>query len=410
MSRGAKGGRWAAYGAAAAVLLAGCTSGAEGTGLAGTTGSGTSGSTDGQTSSTTSAPARPARLTLSPADGARDVMPDQPVTVQAMTGRLDGVTVRTAGGSAVEGRVTGSQWTSTGRLAPGSRYSVTTRSTGPDGVERTARSTFRTHEPAVTATYGMVYDGQTVGVAMPVSLQFDSAVTSARYRRAIEKAVTVTTSPRTQGSWGWLDDRQLMWRPKSFWKPGTTVTLDAPLTGFQTGEDKWVGSDVSGTMTIGREQLTTVDIAKHRLRVTRGGETVRSFPVSSGKPGPQTETRSGMKVVIGKQAEMTMDSETIGIDKGEPGYYKIDTDWNVRVTWTGEFLHSAPWSVGAQGSSNVSHGCVNLAPAAARWMYESSIPGDPVDFTGSSREFQPTEGIGVWQYDYAGWQEQSALR
>ncbi|WP_201467173.1 Ig-like domain-containing protein [Janibacter melonis] len=216
MSRGAKGGRWAAYGAAAALLLAGCTSGAEGTGSAGATGSGTSGSTDGQTSSTTSAPARPARLKLSPADGARDVMPDQPVTVQAMTGRLDDVTVRTADGSAVEGGVTGSQWTSTGRLAPGSRYSVTTRSTGPDGVERTARSTFRTHEPAVTATYGMVYDGQTVGVAMPVSLQFDSAVTSARYRRAIEKAVTVTTSPRTQGSWGWLDDRQLMWRPKSF--------------------------------------------------------------------------------------------------------------------------------------------------------------------------------------------------
>ena len=282
-------------------------------------------------------------------------------------------------------------------------------STGPDGVQRTDNSTFSTHEPAVTATYGMVYEGQTVGVAMPVSLQFDSEVTTKSFRQSIERAVTVQTSPRTEGSWGWLDNRQLMWRPKTFWQPGTTVTLDAPLTGFQTGEDKWVGSDVSGTMTIGREQMTKVDIAGHQMTVTRGGQTLRSIPVSSGRPGPETETRSGMKVVIDKVADMTMDSATVGIEKGEPGYYKIDTSWNVRVTWTGEFLHSAPWSLGSQGRANVSHGCVNMAPEHARWVYENSIPGDPVDFTGSGREFLPTEGIGVWQYSYGGWQEQSAL-
>ena len=189
---------------------------------------------------------------------------------------------------------------------------------------------------------------------------------------------------------------------------GKPVSVDAPLTGFQTGEDKWVAEDRSGSMTIGREQMTRVDIDKHTMTVTRGGKQVKSFPVSSGKPGKDTETRSGMKVVIGKQREMTMDSATVGIDKGEPGYYKVDTNFNVRVTWTGEFVHSAPWSVGAQGSSNVSHGCVNVAPAGAEWFYDNSLPGDPVDFTGSEREFQPTEGIGVWQYSYDEWQEQSA--
>ncbi len=147
-------------------------------------------------------------------------------------------------------------------------------------------------------------------------------------------------------------------------------------------------------MTIGREQLARVDIDRHRMVVTRGGKQVKAFPVSSGKPGKETETRSGMKVVIGRQREMTMDSATVGIDKGEPGYYKVDTNFNVRVTWTGEFVHSAPWSVGSQGSSNVSHGCVNMAPEDAKWFYHNSLPGDPVDFRGSDREFLPTEASG----------------
>lgn len=386
---------------AVAVVLAGCTGGVTRTDA----GRGAEPSTS--TSSTT--PPQPAEIKVVPADGATGVMPDDEITVQAMTGRIERVEVTTKGGRPVEGAIQGSQWSSTSRLAPSATYTVEVTSVGPDGTASTSTSDFSTHEPAVTATYGMVYDGQTVGVAMPVSLQFDSEVTTRSFRQQIERAVTVTTSPKTEGSWGWLDDRQLMWRPKTFWQPGTTVRLDAPLTGFQTGEDKWVDSDVSGSMTIGREQMTKVDIAGHQMTVTRGGQTLRTIPVSSGRPGPETETRSGMKVVINKVADMTMDSATVGIDKGEPGYYNIDTSWNVRVTWTGEFLHSAPWSLGSQGRANVSHGCVNMAPEHARWVYENSIPGDPVDFTGSGREFLPTEGIGVWQYSYDGWQQQSAL-
>lgn len=359
--------------------------------------------------SSTTRPALPqAKVRVTPADGVADVMPDQPITVQVLTGDLSGVRVRGPEGTDVAGEITGQTWTSTTRLKPATTYSVAVTAAGPEGGTSTQRSTFTTHDPEVTATYGIVYDGQTVGVAMPVSIQFDTSVTDASYREAIEEAVSVQTTPQVEGAWGWLDDRQLMWRPKEFWPAGTRVTVDAPLTGYQTGPDKWVAEDLSGSMTIGREQMTRVDIDDHRMTVTRGGQEVKSFPVSSGRPGADTETRSGMKVVIGKQREITMDSETIGIDKGEPGYYKIDTDWNVRVTWTGEFVHSAPWSVGAQGSANVSHGCVNMAPANAEWFYDNSLPGDPVDFTGSDREFLPGEGIGVWQYSWADWQAQSA--
>jgi lipoprotein-anchoring transpeptidase ErfK/SrfK len=156
--------------------------------------------------------------------------------------------------------------------------------------------------------------------------------------------------------------------------------------------------------------ISTVDMKAHTMTVRRGGEVIRTIPVSTGKPGPLTETRYGTKVIIRKEGTVRMDSSTVGIPKGDPDYYNLETKWNLRVTWTGEYLHSAPWSVGSQGSANVSHGCVNMSPANAQWMFENSKVGDVVKFTGSNRAFQPHEGIGVWMYDFAGWKAQSALR
>jgi len=286
---------------------------------------------------------------------------------------------------------------------------VTAKASGPDGTPSTTTSTFTTLKPKVTATYGILYSGQTVGVGAPVSIQFDSAVTDAKYRAQVEKLVKVTTTPAQKGAWGWLDNRQLMWRPAKYWVPGTKVSVSAPLTGVQTGQDKWVANDDSASFSIGSSMISYVNIKTHQMKVTRDGQVLRTIPVSTGKPGKLTETRSGVKVIIGKQDKVTMDSATVGIPKGNPNYYKIDTQWNLRVTWTGEFLHSAPWSVGAQGSTNVSHGCTNLGPDNAKWMYDNSKVGDVVVFTGSSRVFQPTEGIGVWQYSFAQWQKQSAL-
>jgi lipoprotein-anchoring transpeptidase ErfK/SrfK len=200
-----------------------------------------------------------------------------------------------------------------------------------------------------------------------------------------------------------------MWRPATYWQPGTTVTVDAPLTGVQTGADKWIAHDDHASFTVGSAMVSRVNIQTHMMTVTRGGQVIKTIPVSTGRPGPLTETRSGVKVIIRKEGKITMDSTTIGIPKGDPNYYKIDTQWNLRLTWTGEYIHSAPWSVDSQGTANVSHGCTNMSPANAEWMFNNSKVGDIVIFTGSNRPFLPTEGIGVWQYTFAGWQHQSAL-
>lgn len=355
------------------------------------------------------APAPPAVLTVSPDDQAASVLPNEPVTVAVADGELDTVTVEDEKGAAIKGKVEGTTWTASQLLRPSATYTMTASATNADGEVTTNTSTFRTLKPKVTATYGVLYAGQTVGIGAPATIQFDSAVTTPAMRAAVERRVKVTTDPVTQGSWGWLDDRQLMWRPSEYWKPGTKVKVSAPLSGVQTGPDKWVGNDDGASFTIGDAMVSTVNIATHQMTVTKNGKVLRTIPVSSGRPGATTETRSGTKVIIAKEGTVTMDSATIGIPKGAPGYYRTIADNSLRVTWTGEYLHSAPWSVGSQGVANVSHGCVNLSPANAAWMYDQSTVGDIVDFTGSNRTFLPSEGIGVWQFSYANWKSQSAL-
>jgi lipoprotein-anchoring transpeptidase ErfK/SrfK len=400
------------YGLAAAlvatgVLLTGCQVNA----ASGPPSSGSSASTEQASPTATPTPeTTPAVLVVSPADLASNVLPNAQVSVKASSGTLGAVTLADAKGDKVAGaaRPDGT-WASSELLRPSTAYTFTLASTGPDGSQQRTTSTFKTLKPRITATYGLIPNGGVVGVGMPVIVQFGSAVATKAQRAAVQKRVKVTTVPRQEGAWGWLDARQLMWRPKVLWVPGTKVSVSTPLHGLSTGDGKWIAGDDGTSFTVGASMVSSVDTKAHMMTVRRNGAVIRTFKVSTGKPGPLTETRSGTKVIIERDSSIIMDSATVGIPKGNPNYYKIKTQWNLRLTWTGEFIHSAPWSVNAQGTQNVSHGCTNMAPADAKWMFANSRMGDIVNFTGSSRAFKPTEGIGVWVYDFAGWKAQSAL-
>jgi lipoprotein-anchoring transpeptidase ErfK/SrfK len=354
-----------------------------------------------------------AALEVSPANLAVNVAPDALVTVRASSGKLGAVRLVDDRGHQVAGQsgagdIAGNIWTNSELLRPSAAYTFTIAAIGPDGMATSTKSTFRTLTPAISATY-TVSPGGVVGVGMPVMVVFDTAVSGKAAKAEVEKRVTLTTVPSQVGSWGWLDDRQLMWRPKDYWLAGTKVSVRAALHGVQTGDNKWVTTDSGTSFTVGSSMISNVDTRAHTLTVRRDGALIRTFPVSTGRPGPDTETRNGIKVIIERAPVVVMDSATVGIPVGNPNYYKITTNWDLRLTWTGEYIHSAPWSVGAQGNTNVSHGCTNMAPADAQWMFNNSKVGDVVTFTGSSRVFQPTEGIGVWVYDYAGWMARSAL-
>ena len=358
-------------------------------------------------------PAPAASVSFSVPDGKTDVAPDQRLSVRVAGGDLVTVRLTDARGTTVPGRVVRGVWTvdPATRLVPRTSYTWNAAARNAEGKLTRQQVEFRTLTPKISATYTVMPDGATVGVGMPAMVTFDSSVTTPEARADVQKRLKIKVVPAQKGSWGWLDDRQLMWRPDAYWKPGTKVTVSAPLTGVATGPGKWITKDKGGTFTVAdRARVMKVDLAGHSMTVTDDGKRVATYPISAGRPGASWETRSGTKVITEKHADYVMDSATLGLAEDDPNYYRTEVKYAMRVTNTGEFLHSAPWSVWAQGRQNVSHGCVNLGPSAAAEVFRTSIIGDVVEFTGSSRRMKPGDGLSVWLFSPSEWRARSALR
>ncbi|MDP9218951.1 MAG: Ig-like domain-containing protein [Actinomycetota bacterium] len=393
---------WAAAAAAAAVLLVGgCQSNAQ------ADSAGAGGSSSSSTSSSPSSTSNGAvSLSILPSNGAAAVAPNTTVRVTATGGPIATVTVKDTKNRVVNGRLSsdGLTWTASRYLRPSMTYSVNAAS--QSGVK--SKSTFSTFAANITATYHLLpSSGSVVGVGMPLTVQFDSPVADSA-KADVERNLSVTTSPAVTGSWGWLDDRQVMFRSASYWKTGTKISLKANLAGVKTGTGKYVGSDASTSYQVGSAMMSYVNMKTHQMKVYKNGKLLRILPVSTGRPGPKTETRYGIKVIVSKETTHIMDSTSIGIPKGSPGYYRLTTQWAMRLTWSGEFLHSAPWSVGAQGNTNVSHGCTNLSPSNANWLFGISKVGDVVKYTGSSRAIEQANGYTLWNYSWTDWKKRSA--
>jgi lipoprotein-anchoring transpeptidase ErfK/SrfK len=240
---------------------------------------------------------------------------------------------------------------------------------------------------------------------MPVIVQFDVAVTD---KASIERHLSVQSSPRQVGAWHWISDHEVHWRPRSYWKPGTEVTVDADINSIPAGNGVFGQLSRTSTFTVGDAIVSRVNIRTHRMQVYRNGTLLRSIPISAGKPG--FTTRSGTKVIIEKHRVKRMDAATTGISRDDPEYYNIeDVEYAMRVTYSGEFLHAAPWSVGSQGSANVSHGCVGMSTANAAWLYNMSKRGDVVEVSGSDRWMTLTNGYGDWNASFADYKQGSAL-
>ena len=335
---------------------------------------------------------------------------DEVVELVAQNGTFDEVGVAIAKGrQQLEGKFSDDKttWTSTERLEPGLRYKATSVATDVAGLPADSTITFRTDDLTLDEqTFPSIapLQGETVGVGMPAIVQFDVPVTD---RAAIEKHLSVRTSPKQIGAWHWISDSEIRWRPKTYWKPGTEVTVDADINSVDAGNGIFGQISRSTTFFIGDSVVSKVDVANYQMKVFINGELARTVPVSAGKPG--FITRSGTKVIIEKVRNKTMDAATIGIPKSSPDYYKLDVEYAMRVTYSGEFLHAAPWSTGSQGFENVSHGCVGMGETDAAWLFNITKRGDVVQVTGSKRQMTLENGYGDWNFSFSDYKAGSAL-
>jgi lipoprotein-anchoring transpeptidase ErfK/SrfK len=333
------------------------------------------------------------------------------VRLTAENGTFDSVAV-TFGkrGRELRGALSSDQttWTSRQRLEPGLRYRVRSVAVDDQGLETKDVRAFRTDPLTLDQqTYPSIAPlaGETVGVGMPVIVQFDVAVTD---KASIEKHLSVQSSPSQAGAWHWISDHEVHWRPREYWQPGTQVTVDADINSIPAGNGVFGQLSRSTGFTVGDAIVSRVDIQAHTMKVFKNGTLLRTLPITTGKAG--FTTRSGTKVIIEKFREKRMNSETVGIAEGNPEYYDIDdVEYAMRLTYSGEFIHAAPWSVGSQGSANVSHGCTGMSPANAAWLYNISKRGDVVEYVGSDRPMTTTNGYGDWNEPFATYRQGSAL-
>ncbi len=338
-----------------------------------------------------------------------EVPVDTLVQVAAEGGTLERVRLM-AGKKQVGGSVSknGRTWTAGDRLEPATTYTLTGVATDADGLTRKIDRTFRTVPLTLDQqTYPSIAPvaNETVGIGMPVIVAFDVAVTD---RAEIERHLSVESEPAQPGSWHWISDNEVHWRPKEYWKPGTDVTVHADINGVDAGNGIFGQMDRTSSFQVGEAVVMKVDVASHNMRVFQAGQLLRTIPISAGKPG--FTTRSGIKVIIEKFRYKDMDAATTGISEGDAEYYNIsNVEYAQRVTYSGEFIHAAPWSVGSQGSENVSHGCVGMSTEDAGWLYSITKRGDIVDVTGSDRYMEPTNGYGDWNVSWADFRAGSAL-
>jgi lipoprotein-anchoring transpeptidase ErfK/SrfK len=352
------------------------------------------------------AAADPVRLTVTPRDKATKVALDAHAKVVASSGRLRAVKVTGGGGRRLAGKLDGDgrSWVSTGALAPRTRYRVVADAVDDAGTPARQQTTFTTLAPrAELRAAVMPLDGETVGVGLPIGVWFNEPVTD---RAAVERRLEVTSTRKVTGAWHWFNDREVHYRPKSYWPAGARVTLRARLAGTDAGGGLWGVADRTVRFTIGERRVSVVDVRTHRMKVTSGGRTLRVLPVSTGRE--KYPTTNGVHFVIEKNAVKLMDSSTVGIPRNSPGGYYQKVGWSVRISNSGEFVHAAPWSTGSQGRANVSHGCVNLSTANAAWYFRLTRRGDVVEVRGSPKRPGASFGVADWNMSWSRWLAGSA--
>jgi lipoprotein-anchoring transpeptidase ErfK/SrfK len=368
--------------------------------------------------------AGPAQITITPAPDSHDVDPVAPVTVKAENGTLTGVDMVNESGKPVEGVMTpdNTVWKPTVPLGYGRTYTLTITSSGVSGVAAKQVSSFSTLKPSnqtkvsFTATSeAALHDGGTYGVGTVIVAHFDEKIAD---RAAAERQLSVTTNPKVEGSWYWVDDQNAHWRPEHYYAPGTTVTAEAKIYGIALGDGLFGQDDTKVSFRIGDAHVSIADDATHQVSVFDNGTLVRTMPTSMGMGGTEDVggktislwTPSGIYTVLDKGNPVIMDSSTFGLPKNSRLGYRETINWATKISSDGIYLHELDATVWAQGHRDTSHGCLNLNADNAKWFFDFSVPGDVVEVRNSGGPPLTLAQNGDWTLSWDDWRKGSALK
>ncbi|MDT0301854.1 Ig-like domain-containing protein [Streptomonospora sp. DSM 45055] len=357
-----------------------------------------------------------ADVAITPEDGGSEVRTDSPIVVSADKGKITDVQVeQKLSGEESDDSMTGAynegktEWVSDWTMHPGSDVVVTAVAENSEGESTEFISEFSTTEAVEGQRLEVksinVEPGSTVGVGMPVIVGFDMPVEN---KAQVEAAMEVRSEKPAEGAWNWFGDKQAVFRPKEYWEPHQKVTVNLNLAGVSASEGVLGVENRQLEFEVGRSQISSIDEDSHQMVVERDGETIKEFPVSLGMATQRKyTTTSGTHLTMAFHTDYRMSNDTLGVSKDDPSYYEEFVAYAVRISNSGEFLHTADWNY-QLGEANTSHGCVNMSVSDSQWFYEESLRGDPVDVTGTDRELEVDNGWGYWQRSADEWISQSA--
>jgi lipoprotein-anchoring transpeptidase ErfK/SrfK len=257
-----------------------------------------------------------------------------------------------------------------------------------------------------TAAGGAIDAGTTFGVGQVVRIHFDEAITD---RKAAQAAISVVTVPAQVGGFNWFSDRDVYWRTKNYLESGTKVTITAKVYGKNFGNNLYGQADTTTWFRVGAKHVSIADDNSKVISVYENDKLIKTIPTSMGRhtsiagdTGPiDLRTNSGPHVVVGGETNINMNSASFGLSKGANAYKTI-VPVGVRISYDGEYVHWADWSVWAQGNTDTSHGCLNVSPDNSWWFYHWSVPGDIVDVRNTGRPLQLWNS-GYWTASWSQW-------
>ncbi|WP_311143426.1 L,D-transpeptidase [Corynebacterium durum] len=331
-------------------------------------------------------------------DGQKDVNPAKPITVKIGDGELSTVTMTNEDGKVVEASLDKDKkkWETTEPLGYSRTYTLTIEAKG----EKKQEMSFSTIDATNTTAAALSpLPESTVGVGQTIGIKFDTNIEN---RQAAQDAITVKTEPKVEGQFFWLNNSEVRWRPKDFWEPGTKVDVKVDIYGVDLGGGVYGEENNNTNFTIGDKVVAVADDNTKTMTIKRGEEVLKTMPISMGSG--KYPTPHGTYIIGDKHPTIVMDSSSYGLAIDAPDGYRTNVQFATQMSYSGIFVHAAPWSVGSQGVENVSHGCINVSTDNAQWFQDNLKRGDIVQVRNTiGEELSGYDGLGDWNIPWETW-------